>query len=310
MKKPESAIDAQSWALLIVLSIIWGGSFVFIGIAVKELPALLIVLARVAIAAALLLPVHLIMQGPLPRDLRTWVACGGMSVMNNVIPFTLISWGQHHITSGLASVINATTPMFAAVFLALAGLEGITLRKTVALAVGMVGVIVLKGGNFGDLGEQTLGILAVLLASTFYGLSAPWSKVRLAGIPPMTTATCQLTISTVMMAVLVLLFADPRQYAAAGLHTWTAMVLLAALSTAVAYLIFFRIIMRAGPSFVSLVTMLVPVSALLLGYVVLGESLTLNEVAGATLIGLALIIIDGRLLRLTGILRDTQASHP
>lgn len=296
----ESKIDAQSWILLLILSLIWGGSFLFIAIAVKELPALLIVLARVGLAAAILIPVHLFVIGKLPGDLKTWIACGGMSVMNNVIPFTAISWGQHHITGGLASVINATTPMFAALFMALAGLEGITTRKAVALGLGLAGVLVLKGGGFGDLGAQTLGILAVVLASACYGLSAPWSKLKLQGIPPLTTATCQLTVSSVMMMVIVAVFADVRGYAAASQETWVALILLAALSTSVAYLLFFRIIARAGPSFVSLVTMIIPVSAILLGYMVLGEKLSFNEVAGALIIGAALLIIDGRALAYVG----------
>ncbi len=280
---------------------IWGGSYLFVGIAVKELPALLIVLARVGIAAAILIPVHLIVQGPLPRDAKTWIASGGMSLMNNVIPFIAISWGQHHISSGLASVINATTPMFAVLFMAMAGLEGITRRKAVAIAIGFVGVLVLKGSGLGDLNVQTLGILAVVLASLTYGLSAPWSKLWLTGTPPLTTATCQLTISSIIMVVVVALFAEPSQFAQASQQTWVALVLLAVLSTAIAYLIFFRIIARSGPSFVSLVTMIVPVSAILLGYLVLGERLSWHEVFGALIIGLALVIIDGRVLKWFGL---------
>ena len=129
----EQKIDTQSWAMLGLLSLIWGGSFMFVGIAVKELPALLIVFARVGLAALILIPVHLMVQGRLPRDAKTWVACGGMSILNNVLPFTAISWGQHYIGSGLASVINATTPMFAGLFMALFGLEALTSRKSIAL---------------------------------------------------------------------------------------------------------------------------------------------------------------------------------
>lgn len=305
----DSKIDSQSWVLLFLLSLIWGGSFLFIAIAVKELPALLIVLARVGIAAAILIPVHLAVLGKLPGDLKTWAACAGMSVMNNVIPFTAISWGQHHISGGLASVINATTPMFAALFMALAGLEGITPRKAVALALGLAGVLILKGGGFGDLGAQTLGILAVMLASACYGLSAPWSKVKLAGIPPLTIATLQLTMSTILMVLIVAAFAYIRDYASASQATWISLLLLAAVSTSIAYLLFFRIIARAGPSFVSLVTMIIPVSAILLGYLVLGEKLTVNEVAGALVIGLALVIIDGRVLRFIG-LSPRQSPRP
>jgi drug/metabolite transporter (DMT)-like permease len=293
--------DAQSWALLVVLAVIWGGSFMFIGVAVKELPALLIVLARVGIAAAILLPIHLMFFGKLPGDLKSWIACGGMALMNNVIPFTLISWGQHHIASGLASVINAMTPMFAAIFMALAAYERITLRKAIALLFGILGVVILQGADFSNLGAQSLGILAVIIASMFYGLSAPWSKKMLGDLPPITITTCTLLVSTTVVAPLAFTFSDVSLYTKASLSTWSALFALAALSSALAYLLFFRIIARAGPSFVSLVTMLVPVSAIILGYLFLNETLSRNEIFGALVIGISLLIIDGRALRYIGI---------
>jgi drug/metabolite transporter (DMT)-like permease len=293
--------SAQDWALLLLLSMIWGGSFLFIGIAVKELPALLIVFARVGLAALILIPLHLVTLGPLPRDAKTWLAAGGMSVINNVLPFTAIAWGQHYVGSGLASVINATTPIFAALFMALFGLEGFKPRKIIALSMGFIGVLVLKGGGFGDLGAQSLGILAVTFASCCYGLSAVWSKVKLTGIAPMTIATCQLTSSGLMMLVLAFGLSEPALYAKASLATWGALVALAALSSAIAYLIFFRINATAGASFVTLVTMLVPLSAIVLGMVVLHESLSTHEVLGAAIIISALVIIDGRLLAKAGI---------
>jgi drug/metabolite transporter (DMT)-like permease len=296
----NTGADGQSWALLILLSIIWGGSFFFVGIAVNELPALLIVFARVAVAALILVPVHLILLGPLPRDRKTWIVCGGMSIFNNVLPFTAIAWGQHHIGSGLAAVINATTPIFGALLMAMAGLEGLTWRKSLALLLGLFGVVVLKGGSFGDLGPQSLGIFAVLFASACYGVSTVWSKWHLVGIPPMTLATCQLTGSSLVMALLVMLFAEPALYFQASAPTLMAVLALAALSTSIAYLIFFRIIARAGPSFVVLVTMLVPVSAIALGTLFLGEKLEFYEIAGALMIGLALVVIDGRVLKLVG----------
>jgi drug/metabolite transporter (DMT)-like permease len=289
--------DATSWGMLFLLSAIWGGSFLFIAIAVKELAALQIVLARVSIAALVLLPVHFIVQGRLPRDRHVWIAAGGMSVMNNVIPFTLITWGQHFITGGLASVVNATTPMFAVVFMAMTGFEAITLRKAVALVVGFIGVVVLQGVSFDGLNAQSLGILAVALASAFYGLSAPWSKKMLTGIPPLTTATCQLCISAVLMSIIALILGDVATLFTVSPKTWMALVGLAVVSTAIAYLLFFNIIKRAGPSFVSLCTMIIPVSAIFLGYFVIGEELTVREFVGAAIIGLALLIIDGRALK-------------
>jgi drug/metabolite transporter (DMT)-like permease len=234
----------------------------------------------------------------LPRDGKTWFAAGGMSVLNNVLPFTAIAWGQHYLGSGMASVINATTPMFAVIFMALFGLEALILRKVLALGLGLVGVLVLKGGGFGDLGPQSLGILAVSFASMCYGLTTVWAKKFLVGIAPMTTATCQLTVSGSIMAVLAFGFSEPALYVKASWQTWEALIAIAALSTAVAYLIFFRIIAKAGPSFVALVTMLVPLSAIVLGIVVLQESLSLHEFIGAAIIIAALAIIDGRVLRL------------
>jgi drug/metabolite transporter (DMT)-like permease len=302
--------DAQSWGLLLLLSLIWGGSFLFIAIAVKELSALQIVFARVAIAAAVLIPIHWLMQGRLPTDTRTWIAAGGMSILNNIIPFTLITWGQHYVTGGLASVVNATTPMFAVIFMAMADYEKVTLRKAIALVIGLAGVFVLQGASFSGIEPQSLGIAAIAMGAAFYGVSAPWSKKMLVGIPPLTTATCQMIVSTILMVIIVLLWGNIGQYQNVTAKTWVAIFSLAILSTSLAYLIFFRIIARAGPSFVSLCTMIIPVSAILLGYVVLGEKLTANEIWGAGIIGVALLVIDGRLLRRFNLLQDAPTPRP
>jgi drug/metabolite transporter (DMT)-like permease len=301
---PQTTADSQSWALLFALSAIWGGSFLFIEIAIKDLSALQIVLARVSIAAACLLPLHFWIQGKLPAQRRTWIAAGGMSVMNNIIPFTLITWGQQYITGGLASVVNATTPMFAFIFMAVAGYEGISSRKAIALVIGLIGVAVLQGVSFNGLDDQSLGILAVALAAAFYGLSAPWSKKMLVGIPPLTTATCQLVISSLLMAIIVVFFGDVSEYRIATINTWLSLFGLAVVSTAVAYLLFFKIIERAGPSFVSLCTMIIPIFAIILGYFTIREKLTLNELVGTCIIGMALMTIDGRLLKRIGIIRE------
>ncbi len=290
--------DSQSWILLLILSVLWGASFLFIGIAVKELSSLLIVLARVGVAAAILIPIHLFFQGSLPRDTKTWIAGGGMSIMNNVIPFALIVYGQHFITAGLASVINATTPLFGAIALAVASIEALTPRRVFGLLLGVAGVVVLRGVAQVDFGAQTVGILCVLLASMSYGVSSVWAKTKLVGIPPLTTATCQLIISTLIMIVLASVFDTPARLLQASNSAWLAILGLASLSTALAYLLFFRIIQRSGPSLVLLVTMLIPVSAILMGYLVLGEVVSTRETLGAAIIGLALLVIDGRILNL------------
>jgi drug/metabolite transporter (DMT)-like permease len=298
MQNLKAGIDSQSIYLLIILSILWGGSFMFVGIAVKELPSLLIVFIRVAIAAAVLLPVHLALRGGLPRDANSWITVGGMSLLNNVIPFSAIVYGQHHITAGLAAVLNATTPLFGAIAMSLAGVEGLTMRKTVGLLLGLLGVTILRGMNATALNAETLGIMAVLLASASYGMSSLWAKRRLGAMPPLTSATCQLLVSTLVMGLLVLIFDNPARLAVVTPKTWFALCGLAVLSTSLAYLIFFRIIARAGPSVVLLVTMIIPVSAMLMGHYALGENFATQEVIGALVIGIALLVIDGRIFSL------------
>jgi drug/metabolite transporter (DMT)-like permease len=290
-------IDAKSWAMLGFLSLLWGASFMFVGIAVQELPPILVVFARVTIAAAILLAVHIILRGGFPNDRQSWIAGGGMGIINNAIPFMLITWGQQYIPSGLASVINATTPIFTALFMALFTMEALTLRKTIALIIGVIGVAVLQGVDFSNLDAQAWGIFAVLFAAASYGISGPWSKKMMQGVTPLSAATCQLIVSSTIMCVLAFTFEDVNQYTTTTGKTWLALIGLAALSTSLAYLIFFSIIKRSGPSFVSLCTMIIPAFSILLGYAVLNERLTASELAGAAIIGLALIIIDGRLLK-------------
>ncbi len=296
MTSQTSVISSQNWLLLLLLSVLWGGSYLFIGIAVKELPPLLIVFARVSIAAAVLLPLHFLLIGRLPRDPNTWLAVGGMGILNNVVPFTLIVYGQNYISAGLASVINATTPLFGALIMAAAAVEALTARKVTGLIFGLLGVVILRGVGLADFNQEAIAILAVLLASASYGVSSLWAKKMLVGIPPVTSATCQLICSSVTMGVLVYIFANPGQYLAVSAKTWVALAALAIVSTATAYLIFFRIIASAGASVVLLVTMLIPISAIFLGTLFLDEVLSFHEIAGAITIGFGLLIIDGRVV--------------
>lgn len=297
MTSASSHASARDWTSLIILSVLWGGSFIFIGVAVNELPTLLVVFARVTLAALLLIPIHYLMIGSLPRDSRTWIAAGGMSIMNNVIPFSLIVYGQTFISAGLASVINATTPIFAVAAMAAAGHERLTKLKFAGLLLGLGGVAVLKGITFADFNQQTLGMFSVLLASVSYGVSSLWSRRKLQGIAPISTATCQLIISSIIMAIVVGMFSDLSLLLQTSSGTWVALLGLASLSTALAYLLFFRVIASAGPTFVSLVTMLIPIPAILMAAFVFGEFLALNEIVGALMIGAALLVIDGRLFR-------------
>ena len=296
MPSTPSHIHLRDWGLLVLLSLIWGGSYLFVGIAVKELPPLVIVMARVTVAALALLPLHFLLLGPLPASRASWAAIAVMSVVNNVIPFTLIVTGQTMIASGLASVINATAPLFGVGFLAAAGLEPLALRKLLGIGVGIGGVAILKGGTLLGDGFQSVGILLCLGAAASYGLASLWAKLKLSAVPPLSLATGQLLCSAVIMTGLTMGFSHPAELLSASALSWAALLGLALVSTSLAYIIFFRIVASAGAGNVLLVTMMIPVSAIAFGVVLLGETLEPREIAGAAIIAVALLIIDGRVL--------------
>jgi drug/metabolite transporter (DMT)-like permease len=288
-------IDERDWMLLVLLSILWGGSFFFNGVAVRELPPLTIVLARVTIAAALLLPLLWARGGRLPARLSGWTPFLVMGLLNNVIPFSLIVMGQTRIASGIASVLNATTPLFTVLVMAAAGDEPLVARRLVGVVIGLAGVIVLRGQSLQFEGGETLGMLLCLAAALSYGLSGLWGRRKLAGVPPLTSATCQLMCSSVMMLALAGAVDRPWLLPIPSITAWLALLGTGALATALAYILFFQILVRSGASNVMLVTLLIPVTAILLGHFALGEPLEAREIAGACIIGGALLIVDGRL---------------
>ena len=294
-------MDGQDWGLLILLSVLWGGAYFFAGVAVKELPPLTVVLARVFLAALTLLPLFWYFGHSLPRSLSGWFPFLGMGLLNNVLPFGFIFAGQTHITVGLSSIINAMTPLFAVVVMAVFKEERLTVNRMIGVLLGVTGVAVLRGfeGPF-DL-SQTLGIGLCLAGTLSYGFAALWGRKYLAGVPPLKSATCQLMCSTVIIAVVVSIIDQPWTLETPSQGTILSVVALAVFGTAVAYIIFFKILVRAGASNVMLVTLLIPVTALILGNVFLGEQIQLKEILGASIIGAGLLFIDGRIInRLTG----------
>ncbi|MBR0742959.1 DMT family transporter [Bradyrhizobium japonicum] len=298
MSPNENRIDARDWSLLAVLSVLWGGSFFFNGAALRELPPLTLVLLRVALGAAILLPL-LRMQGiGLPKGVTGWKPFVAIGLLNNVIPFSLIVLGQTFIPSGLASILNATTPLFTVMVMAAAGEEALQMRRVAGVALGLAGVIILRGWGIETRPGQGLGILLCLGGALSYGFAALAARRLLKDAPPLGTATFQLMASTVMMAIVAGAMEQPWHLSMPGLTTWLAVLGLAALSTALAYIVFFQIIRRSGATNVMLVTLLIPVTAILLGWLVLGEPISAREIAGAVVIGSALLVIDERALTL------------
>ena len=293
----RQTMGPAEWVMLLVLGAIWGGSFFFARIAVAEIPPLTLVLLRVAIAGAAL-QFYLLARGPsfalaIPHLPMLFL----LAILNNVIPFSLIFLGQTALGAGLASVLNATTPFWTIVIAnAVTSDEKLSWNKVLGVLFGIAGTAVMIGpGVIAGLGGPVWAKFALIGASLSYALALMVAR-RFKGVPPSIVATGQLTASTVVM-IPVALFANGT----AGLfetsqHVWAAVFGLALLSTAFAYLLYFTIVVRAGATNASLVTLIVPVSAILLGAIFLGEHLELFELAGIVLIAIGLLTIDGRLL--------------
>ena len=294
-------MDSQDWGLLILLSVLWGGAYFFAGVAVKELPPLTVVLARVFLAAIALLPIFWYFGHSMPKSLTSWLPFIGMGLLNNVIPFGLIFAGQTQITVGLSAIINAMTPLFTVIVMASFQEERLTLNRVIGVLLGVVGVAILRGFDGNVDASQTLGIALCLGAALSYGFAALWGRRFLAGVPPVKSATCQLICSTAIMLLVVSVVDQPWNLALPSQNTIWSILALAVFGTALAYIVFFKILVRAGPSNVMLVTLLIPVTALLLGNVFLDEAIRAKEVIGACVIGLGLLFIDGRVIdRLRG----------
>jgi drug/metabolite transporter (DMT)-like permease len=287
---------AADWLLLMLLSILWGATFFFVAVALVALPPLTLVTARVALAALLLAPLALIGGYRLPSTFRAWRPYVVLGFLNNLAPFTLMTYGQTHIASALAAVLNATTPLFTLLLARLFVGEALSAAKLAGVGLGIGGVAVLMGPSaLGVDGASAVGMLAVLAGALSYGLAALWMR-RLRQTPPLVSAAAQLMCSSAMLAPVAAYVDRFWQLPAPGAIPLAAVAGLAVFSTALAYVVFFRINATAGPSNVMLVTLLIPVTATALGVLVLGEALAPNQVAGALVIASGLAVIDGRLV--------------
>ncbi len=295
-------MGALEWGMLVALSLLWGGSFLFNGILVRELPPFTIVTARVALAAIALHVIVRMTGHSMPRDRQAWLAFFGMGFLNNVIPFLLIVWGQTHIASGLASILNATTPLFGVVVAHfLTADEKMTGNRLIGVIVGFAGVALMIGPSvLASLGgSNALAQLAVLAAAFTYSLAGIFGRrFRRMGLAPIIPAAGQVTASTVLLLPIALFVDRPWTLAIPSSETWLALAGLAILSTAIAYVLFFRILATAGATNLMLVTFLIPVSAILLGALILGEDLQMKHFIGMAMIAVGLAAIDGRLLTL------------
>lgn len=294
-------MGTAEWATLIGLSVLWGGSFFFIDVAVRSIPPFTLVLCRVSLAAAALLLFLKLRGQPIGIDRSTLGAFLIMGLLNNAVPFSLLAWGQTQIGGGLASILNATTPIWGVIVAHLfTEDERITPLKMAGVLLGFAGVAAMLGPELlGEIGGSLLAQLACIAAALCYALAGVYGRrFRRLGISPIHVSAGQLAAAALLLLPLSVLVERPWQLAVPPPEAWGSLLALALFSTTFAYVLYFRLIATAGATNALLVTFLVPVTAILLGALVLGEVLGARHFAGMALIGLGLAAIDGRLLRL------------
>jgi drug/metabolite transporter (DMT)-like permease len=295
-KAPTLIFDLKSTIMLLLLAAVWGGSFYFGEVALREVPPFTITFHRVMWAVPILAVFVFLNGSAFPRSLSVWGAYLVMGALNNAIPFSLIFWGQTQIESGLASILNGTTAMFAAV---VAGLllvdEPLTEKKIVGALLGIGGVACIMGPSaLTDFNPTNLAQLAILGATLSYALAGVWGKTALTGQTPLMNALGMLVGSTVLMVPIVLVFDGPPNLELSA-SVWGALLGMATLSTAMAYVLYFAILVRAGTANLLLVTLLIPPFAIGLGFLFLGEKMGPNAWIGFSIIVLGFAVTDGRL---------------
>lgn len=293
-------MTGPEWATLLLLSIVWGGSFFFNRVALDGLPVLTAVAARLLLASLTLMLVLRLSGQRIPREGRVLTAFLIVGLFNVALPFALIVWAQSHIASGVASILNASTPLWSVLFAhVLTTDEKLTPMRFAGVVAGLTGVgVMIGGGIFHGLGSNVLAMCSSLSAAILYALFGLYSR-RFAAmkVPPMASATGQVTAAALFMLPAALIVDQPWTLAMPEPKVIGAILGVALLSTALAYVFYFRLLSTAGATNLALVTFLVPVSAILLGTLILGEVLLPRHIAGMALIALGLSAIDGRLWR-------------
>ena len=287
--------------MVVILSVLWGGSFFFVGIVVTELPTFTIVFLRIAIAALGLHITLRVMGERMPAGAAIWRAFFAMGFLNNLVPFSLIAWGQSHVASGLASILLATTPLFTVIVAHfMTSDERLSGGRLAGIAASIAGVAILVGSEaLHGLGFALLAHVGLLGAAVFYSFGAVFGRrFQRMGVTPLATATGQITASSLLLLLPLALAVDrPWSLDMPSTATWLAIAGLALLSTSLAYVLYFRILATAGATNLLLVTFLIPVSAIILGAAFLAERLQANHFIGMAVIGIGLAAIDGRLLK-------------
>ncbi len=291
----QKTISPRAWGELILLSLIWGASFLSIRIALDELPPLTTVAHRVGWAMLILWAYVLIRRLPVPKDSKVWFGFLGMGVLNNVIPFSLMAWGQLHIETGLTSILNASTAVFGVLVVAVFFEdERLTARRLIGVIIGFLGVATAIGlSSLAQFDLRSWGQLAVLGGTLSYALASVWGRKRLTGLTPQVAAAGMVTASTLIMVPMAYLIDGPFTFDL-QMRTWGAIGYYAVIATAFAYLLYYRVMAMAGSGNLMLCTLLVAPVAIILGAVVLGETLKPQAYAGFALLAIGLLILNSK----------------
>lgn len=292
----QQTLSGRAWAELILLAVIWGGSFLAFAIALRALPVFALAAHRVCWAALLMWATALILRWPLPGP-RFWLPCLVMGLLNNVIPFSLIAWGQIRVESGLASIFNASTALFGVLLAAMIFPdERLTGRKAIGTGLGFAGVTVAIGpDSLSSFDIRSVSQLAIIAATLSYGLAACWARATLRPLDPKAAALGMLTASSLCLLALSFWFDGPTTLSLSG-PTWASIAFLSIFATFLAYLLYYRVLATAGAGNLMLVTLLIPPIAIALGAAVLGEDLPATAFIGLGIIALGMVILDGRAL--------------
>lgn len=279
-------MTTRQLATLGVLALIWGSSFLFIKWGVTEMPVMLVVAGRLGMGLCFLFGAMLVRGQGLPRR-ELWRSLLIVAIANNVIPWFMLAWGEQYVSSGLAAVLNATTPLFSVMLASTWGDETFVPAKGVGLLLGFMGVVVLIGADLRDFfaanSRVLLGELAVIVASVGYAVGAVYGRRSFRGESPLQLATGQLLIAFLIILPLALLpinhpTALPSPKALLGIAT------LGFLGSGFAYLLFYSLLAEVGATRTVIVTYLLPIVAIFLGWAVQGEALTWQMVGGMALI--------------------------
>lgn len=291
----------RNWIMLIVLGFIWGGAFLFAKVAVAEIPPFVLVFFRVAIACLVLLAI-LRLRGLLGQlKAQHALAFLTMGFLNNAVPFSLLFLGQTQIGAGLASILNATTPVFTVIVASLlTRQESLQAHRVAGVVLGVAGVAIMLSGSLSGLATDPLWAqLCCLGAAMSYACAATFAR-RFKSLPPQVAATGQLMGSSLIMLPVALATSSGWSLMDASATAWLNVVALGVVATAFAYLIYFRLLSEAGATNASLVTLIVPASALFFGWLILGENLGPLQLGGFAVLLIGLVVLDGRVLRRIG----------